>query len=225
MSLVPVLLLAAVLQDPEAGVGRFVWPPTTGVPLHYRVRVSKAREVPPEIAKAARKARQEAELYAPRRSPKQHIDLEMAVQVHGSGQEVKGSYETRVVKHSLRMKLDESGEGDVPPLGNEPVAAIRAQVPRRVVPGAAASDAASTITAQPRSPITRHARIVLVPAILYPFPYVTQSIMKAKGVAFILAHRLRATAISYLSTHGDFTPVISRRRPSARRIFPFRLRQ
>ena len=85
---------------------------------------------------------------------------------------------------------------EAPVPGRVPDAERRAEAARRAAPGAAAQHTLGTISACPRAPVGRSARVTLVPAIVRPFPYVAQHIMQAERVRPETAHGCGPPCIS-----------------------------
>ncbi len=119
----------------------------------------------------------------------------------------------------------------VPVVGGIPVAVGGAEVPRVVVPRAAALHAPPTVTAQPGTAVARRPFIAVVPAVLDPFPDVAMYVMQPPGIRIEAADRCRllivpaaAAAIAVGAVAADgVAPPVDRARARPRRIFPLGL--
>lgn len=86
-------------------VGKFAWPPTSGPPAVYRVKLSKRRDVDAKLSKAEREARRDAGLHSPRRAPKQSVALTIDARIEQGDGRLDCSYGVRLDKQSLRVEI------------------------------------------------------------------------------------------------------------------------
>src|SRR5689334_5093216 len=84
---------------------------------------------------------------------------------------------------------DAESEGDQMVLRRFPLTPRSAQRVGSIVEGRAAHDAKAAISTGPRGAVSRVARVLLVPAILGPFPNVTVHVVEAPGISEKAIHR------------------------------------
>ncbi|MHC4513252.1 MAG: hypothetical protein ACYTGW_09760 [Planctomycetota bacterium] len=144
MALTHLLLVLPLLQQPGSGddpapgeVGKFRWPPTVQRTLQYKATLTKERKLPPDLLRAEKAARKEARLYAPRRPPRQRVEMSMDIQLKVNKDTVDATYTTSLDKQSLRLEVLKPKKTrarpkdaaapppkDVPFLGNDKIPAV-----------------------------------------------------------------------------------------------------
>ena len=144
---------------------------------------------------------------------------------HARGEEVK-------LQDLIQRPGNTEPEVDEAVSGVGPVAVGRAAVPRAVDPGTAAPHVFITVPTLPGTPIPRRSPVVLVPAILHPFPYVARRIEQTESIRLETPHggrtRVPSTAapVAVRLVGADVVaPVVYCRASRPRHVFPFRLAQ
>jgi hypothetical protein len=117
-----------------------------------------------------------------------------------------------------------------------PVAHGRAEIPRTIVPGTPASNTCATISTCRSRTVRRRSRIVVLVAVLYPFPHIAVHVVQAKSVGQKPDTEIRKTSAmgtissqSCRSRHLRMTtiychPVWVQQRPLSAAKFPSRVR-
>jgi hypothetical protein len=110
---------------------------------------------------------------------------------------------------------------------NFPGADCRAEVPWTNPPGPAPQDTLATISTYcPRGAVLWRPLIIIVPAILYPFPYISMHVVKDKHVSTKRSNTLsRNTTIVCVIKNYFITKTILRTGTRSRDVLPFSFAQ
>ncbi len=116
-------MLLVSITNPQIGISNkgAVWPPFHSDPLNYLVKTRKVVKLSKETLRALKKLYREKKLKRPPGKLKQYVENQVFVSLRGGKNEIIAEYETRTLKHSLRMKIDKSKKTKEPssPLGSE----------------------------------------------------------------------------------------------------------